>query len=421
MIDINLVRTQPELVLQALSSRGLNSDLLAKVKEIDTNRKNVLLQVEEKRAAQNKISRDIKGKPNPEQIQAASEIKEVLKQLESQLKFVDDELNQALEAIPNIPAPDVPIGKDDSANIVIKTVGKIKDFDFTPKDHVELGKICDILDIEKSAQISGSRFGFYKNEAAVLELTVMWYVFTKLAKKGFHAMVPPYMIKHDTEWRMGYVSNKNLAGTYYYLPEDDLKFISSSEHSVGPYHMEEILALKDLPLKYVNFSPCFRREAGTYGKDMKGMLRVHCFNKVEMIVFTPPDFAISDAMCLEMLGNEEEILQEFGLSYQIIQVCTGDMPFPNRRQYDINTYFPGQNAYRETSSCSNCSDYQTRRLNTRAKTNEGLKYVHLLNATAVVDRVVLAILENHQQKDGSILMPKVLQPLLGFDIIKPKL
>ncbi len=421
MIDLNLVRTQPELVAKALASRSLDTSLLEKVKEIDTNRKNILLQVEEKRAAQNKISRDIKGKPLPEQIQQASEIKEVLKQLESQLKFVDEELKEALEGIPNLPATDVPVGRDDSANVVIKTVGTPRDFGFKPKDHVELGKICDIIDIDKSAQISGSRFGFYKNEAAILEMTVMWYVFTKLAKKGFHAMIPPYMIKHDTEWRMGYVSNKNLAGTYYYMPEDDLKFISSSEHSVGPYHMEEILALKDLPLKYVNFSPCFRREAGTYGKDMKGMLRLHCFNKVEMIVFCPPDFAISDAMCLEMLSNEEEMLQDFKLPYQVLQVCTGDMPFPNRRQYDINTYFPGQGAYRETSSCSNCSDYQTRRLNTRVKTSMGLEFVHLLNATGITDRVVLAILENNQQKDGSILMPKVLQPLLGFDIIKPKL
>ena len=208
---------------------------------------------------------------------------------------------------------------------------------------------------------------------------------------------------------------------YYSIPEDDLIFISSSEHAVVPYHMDEILDAKSFPIKYVNFSPCFRREAGTYGKDMKGMLRVHFFNKVEMNVFTLPDYKISDAMCLEMLANEEELMQELEIPYQIVKACTGDLPQPNRRMYDINSWFPGQNAYRETQSCSNCGDYQARRLNTKVKLDGKNELVHILNATLVTDRAVLAIIENHQQADGSIKIPKVLIPFTNFEVINPKI
>lgn len=420
MLDKNFIVANPDVVKTALTNRGKDPVLVDKVVEVDLGRKNILLQVEEQRAAQNKISRDLKGKPTPEQLEVATGLKETLKKLEEQLKFTQAELDAVMEEIPNLPADDVPVGKDDNDNVVIKTVGQPPQFKFKPKDHIELGKLCDIIDTEKAAKLSGSRFGYYKNEGAVLEFTVMYYVFSKLSRLGFKAMVPPYMIKGSTEWKMGYVSNKNLEGAHYYLKEDDLDFITSSEHSVGPYHADETLDLKNLPIKYVNFSPCFRREAGTYGKDMKGMFRLHCFNKVEMIAITQPDFAISDAMCDELLAREEEILQEFELPYQVVKCCTGDLPHPNRRMYDINTWFPGQDTYRETSSCSNCSDYQARRLNTKVKIGGESKLVHMLNATAVVDRVVLAIIENHQQEDGSILMPKVLQPLLGFDKINPR-
>ena len=284
-----------------------------------------------------------------------------------------------------------------------------------------MGEKLDIIDIKKAAQISGSRFGYFKGQGAVLEMAVMFYAFQKLIKKAFVGMIPPAMIKSDTEWKCGYASNKNLMNAYYSIPEDDLIFISSSEHSVVPYHMDEILDAKSFPLKYVNFSPCFRREAGTYGKDMKGMLRVHFFNKVEMNIFTLPDYKISDAMCLEMLANEEELMQEFEIPYQVVKACTGDLPQPNRRMYDVNSWFPGQNAYRETQSCSNCGDYQARRLNTKVKIDGKNEFVHILNATLVTDRAVLAIIENHQQADGSIKIPKVLIPYTNFDVIKPKI
>jgi len=227
-------------------------------------------------------------------------------------------------------------------------------------------------------------------------------------------MIPPAMVKGDVEWKMGYTDNKDLDNTYYHFKKDDLVFISSSEHSVIPYHLNETLDPKKLPLRYVNYSPCFRREAGTYGKDTRGIFRLHYFNKVEMNVFTLPDEKISDQTCLDLLSLQEEIMQDLKLPYQIVHCCTGDLPWPNRRMYDLNAWFPGQDRYRETHSCSNCTDYQTRRLNIKTRLGGKTALVHALNATAVADRTLIAIIENYQQKNGSIKIPKILQPLLGF-------
>ena len=418
MLDLNFVRNNSDLVKKALENRQKDTTLLDRVLTADKDYRDLLGQVEKLRAEQNTITKGIKGKPTDEQISAAKIIKDQLKKIEEDLSPKLQTLNSILEEMPNIPAKDVPVGKDDSQNIVLKTVGALPKFDFQPLDHADLGEKLNILDIKKAAELSGSRFGYFKNQAAVLEMAVMFYAFKKLIDKGWHGMIPPAMVKSQTEWGCGYTSNKNLFNAGYSSPEDDLIFISSSEHAVVPYHSNEILSLDQLPIKYVNFSPCFRREAGTYGKDMRGMLRVHFFNKVEMNVFTVPDLKISDAMCEEMLQIEEELLNDFEIPYQVMKTCTGDLPQPNYRMYDINSWFPGQNAYRETSSCSNCTDYQSRRLNTKVKIDGKNEFVHILNATVVTDRAVLALIENHQQKDGSILIPKALQPLTGFDIIK---
>lgn len=419
MIDINFLRQSPDTIRTALKNRQKDPNIVDKILEIDKKYRIILSDVEKFRAEQNSLTRQFKGKPTEEQLKTATSIKEKLKTVELELKEIEEKQNLILEEIPNIPADDVPVGKDDSENVVFKTVGDIPKFDFQPLDHVDLGQNLDIIDVKKAGQLSGSRFGFFKNQGAVLEMAIMFYAFQKLVKKGFKGMIPPAMVKSNTEWKCGYASNKNLFNAYYSAPEDDLIFISSSEHAVVPYHMDEILDANELPLKYVNFSPCFRREAGTYGKDTRGMLRVHFFNKVEMNIFTLPDYKISDAMCLEMLANEEELMQELNIPYQVVKACTGDLPQPNRRMYDTNAWFPGQNAYRETHSCSNCGDYQSRRLNTKVKINGKNELVHILNATMATDRIVLALIENHQQADGSITIPKVLQNLTGFDLIKP--
>lgn len=421
MLDINFIRDNQNLVRQkCLVDKQKDLSLLDKVLKADEKHRKVLRQVEDLRAVQNKLNKEIKGKPTGEQLKEGKKIKNQLRKLEAEFVDSGKGLKELLEEIPNVPAGNVPIGKDDTENIVVETVGKPTKFSFQPLDHEELGKRLDIIDKEKAGQLSGSRFGYYKNEAAVLEMAIMFYVLKKLVAKGFKAMIPPPMIKSKTEWGCGYTSNKNLLNAYYSLPEDDLVFISSSEHAVVPYHSNEILDQKLLPVKYVNFSPCFRREAGTYGKDMNGMLRLHFFNKVEMNVFTIPDMKVSDAMCLKMLSYEREVLDDFGLPYQVVNCCTGDLPQPNRRMYDLNVWFPGQNQYRETGSCSNCTDYQARRLNTKVRFNGKNEYVHILNGTAVSDRPLLAILENYQQQDGSVKVPKVLWPLTGFKEISAK-
>ncbi len=417
MIDINLLRDQPDLVKTALKNRQKDSTLVDQVLSADQKYRQILSQIETLRAEQNQLSSRIKGQPDPLILAQAQKLKEKQKQLQPKLDETAQRLTDLLELIPNLPSDDTPVGIDDSNNQVIKTVGELPKFDFTPLDHIDLGQNLDILDVKHAAKVSGSRFGYFKNQAAVLEMAVMFYAFQKLVKKGWRAMIPPAMIKKNSEAKMGYTSNKNLDNAYYSIPEDDLIFISSSEHSVVPYHMDEIIDPNLLPLKYVNFSPCFRRESGTYGKDTRGLFRVHFFNKVEMNVFCLPDTNLSDQLCQEMLANEEELMQELGLPYQIVAACTGDLPQPNRRMFDINCWFPGQKAYRETQSCSNCTDYQARRLNIKTKINGKNQFVHILNATLITDRAVLAIIENFQQKDGSIKIPLCLQLLTGFNLI----
>ena len=421
MIDINFLRDHPDIVKQALENRQQDVSLLEKILSFDKVYRQCLIESESLRAKQNQLSKSIQGKPTTTQIDQGKELKEQLKILDEKLKKSETDLYSVLEEIPNIPSDDTPVGADENDNVVIKTVGTKPVFDFKPLDHIDLGEKLDILDVKKAAQLSGSRFGYFKNEGAVLEMAIMFYAFNKLIAKGFSGMVPPAMIRSKTEWACGYTSNKNLFNAAYSNQEDDLIFISSSEHSVVPYHSNEILPENIFPIKYVNFSPCFRRESGTYGKDNRGMFRVHFFNKVEMNIFTLPDYKISDAMCLEMLAIEEEILQSFGLNYQVVKACTGDLPQPNRRMYDTNTWFPGQDRYRETHSCSNCGDYQARRLNTKVKIDGKNEFVHILNATVITDRAVLAIIENFQSKDGSINIPEVLWPFTGFKVISPKL
>jgi seryl-tRNA synthetase len=421
MLDINLIRNNPDLVRNALINRQKDVALLDNVILADKSYLNSLQEAEKLRSEQNSVSKTIKGKPTEEQLSSATAIKNKLKVAEVELASWQKKRDDILEEIPNIPSDDTPVGKDDSENVVWKTFGEKPVFDFQPLDHQDIGQNLNILDKEKAGRVSGSRFGYYKNQGAILEMAVMFYAMKKLSTMGFGAMLPPLMVKSSSEWGCGYASNKNLFNAYYSVPDDDLIFISSSEHSVVPYHSNEILESSKLPIKYVNFTSCFRRESGTYGKDMKGMLRVHHFNKVEMNVFTVPDYSVSDAMCLEMLSIEESILQDFGLHYQIVKACTGDLPQPNRRMYDINTWFPGLNQYKETGSCSNCGDYQARRLNTKVKIEGKSEYVHILNSTVVSDRPFLAILENFQTKEGSVKIPEVLWPLTGFKEINPTL
>lgn len=411
MLDINFIRENPQKVKDGVKHRGLDSSLVDRVLKVDETRRQLIVEIEKWRSERNKLGKD--------DIKEGKKIKEMLQRLEPDLKAVEEELKNLLYDIPNSPAEDVPVGKDETENVETKKWGNPTKLDFKPKDNLNIGETLKIIDVKRAAKVSGSRFGYFRGAGALLEFSLMWYVFEKLAKKGFIPTIPPVITKKEIEEAMGYSEHGGWEQTYLF-EKDNVVFVSSSEHSVIPMHKDEVFSEKQLPLRYVNFSTCFRREAGTYGKDTRGVFRVHQFNKVEMNVFAPPDFEVSDKECLFLLSIQEEIVRDLKIPYRVMNCCTGDIPLPNRRMYDLQSWFPGQGMYRETHSCSNCSDYQTRRLNIKVKTKEGNKFVHALNATAVADRLLLAILENYQQKDGSVLIPSVLQKYTGLKKITPE-
>ena len=416
MLDLNFVKENKKEVREITHKRGYDPKIVDRVLKIDETRRQLIGEVERWRRAKNKLDEEIGEKPNKEQVERGQKIKGVLQKLEPDLRALQGELVMVLNQLPNLPADDVPEGKDESENVEVKKVGKPKKFSFKPKDHLELGETLDIIDVKRAAKVSGSRFGYFKGKGALLEMALMWWVFRKLAKKGFAPLIPPAIVKKEIEAGLGYVEHGGWDETYLF-EKDRVVFTASSEHAVIPIHSGEILDQAELPVKYVNFSTCFRREAGSYGKDTRGLFRSHQFNKVEMNVYTQPDSKVSDKECLGLLKLQQEIVKELGLPYRLVHCCLGDLPFPNRRMYDLEIWFPGQKRYRETHSCSNCADFQTRRLNIKVKTSEGNRYVHALNATAITDRAVLAILENFQQQNGSVKVPGVLQKYTGFNKI----
>jgi seryl-tRNA synthetase len=323
--------------------------------------------------------------------------------------------------LPNIPFDDVPIGKDDSENVVLRKVGKIPLFTFPTKEHFVLGEALDIIDIERASKMAGSRFYFFKNEAAILQMALMNFVFTKLIKKGFVPVIPPVMIKPEMAAALGYIENPtDQTGDEeaYYLERDKLYLTATSEQSLGAMHQGETFNQKELPKKYVAFSTCFRRESGSYGKDTKGIFRVHQFDKIEMFIYCKPED--SQIQHQQLLAIEEELMKALKIPYQVINICTGDLGKPAARKYDIEAWMPGQQRYRETHSTSNCTDFQARGLEIKYKDNHNeSKFAHTLNGTAfALGRIIVAILENYQQKDGSVKIPKVLQKYTGFKVIK---
>jgi len=411
MLDINFIRENKDLVKKGTKDKGYDPKLVDQFLVVDKKRRDLIGKTETLRAERNKLGKD--------DVEKGRKIKEDLKKLEPELSKIETELKELLYQIPNLSAKDVPVGKDESENVEIKKWGEPRRFDFKVKDHLELGESLDVIDVKRAAKVSGSRFAYFKNELALLELALVDLGMKTLIEKGFIPMIPPVINKKEIERGLGYAEHGGWDQMYLF-EKDKVNFISSSEHTIIPFHSDEVLEEKQMPLRYVGFSTCFRREAGTYGKDTRGIFRVHQFNKVEMDVLTLPDVKISDKECLYLLSIQEELMKKLELPYRIVHSCTGDLPFPNRRMYDLEAWIPSQNRYRETHSCSNCTDFQTRRLNIKVRTKEGLKYAHALNATVLSDRPLIAILENYQQKDGSVEIPKVLQKYTGFKKITPK-
>lgn len=414
MLDIKFIRENSQKVQDGAYKKGVQIDI-SRFLFLEERKRNLLREIENDRAAQNKMSKE---KIDGLTIEKARILKAKIKQLQEEFDEIGKELQGILEKIPNLPFDDVPVGKDEADNVPLKKVGKIPKFDFQPKEHWEIGKALDIIDTERAGKLAGTRFYYLKREAALLELALINLAFKNLVKKGFIPVIPPVMINPKMAWAMGYLQQTNDEEAYF-LPQDNLYLTATSEQSLGAMHAGEILAEKNLPLRYVGFSTCFRREAGSYGKDTKGILRSHQFDKIEMFVFTKPEDSAAEHRFL--LACEEELMQSLKIPYQVVHICTGDLGMPAARKYDIETWMPGQNKYRETHSCSNCTDFQARRLNVRFRDKTGnLRFVHTLNGTAFSMRPLIAILENFQKKDGTITVPKVLYQYLSFRKIPSK-
>lgn len=406
MIDIKLLRENPEKVKKACQDKRVAVDI-DKILELDKKKRELIQQVENLKAEKNKLT--------AKDIEKGRELKEKIKQLEPELENLGKEFNELFIKIPNLSLDDVLIGKDESENKVLREVGKKPNFKFKPKDYMELTEKLDIIDVKRAAKVSGSRFGYLKGGAALLEFGLIQLAFDVLKKEKFVPIIPPVIIKPEMMKAMGYVERGG--DEIYYIPRDDMYLIGTSEQSVGPMHSGEVFDEKDLPKRYVSFSTCLRREAGSYGKDTKGILRVHQFDKIEMFVFCKPEDSAKEHKLI--LSMEEKLMQELKIPYRVINICTGDLGDPAAAKYDIEAWMPGQNEYRETHSTSNCTDFQARRLNIRYKTKNGLEFVHTLNGTAfAIGRTLIAIIENYQQKDGNIKVPKILKKYIKIKDIK---
>lgn len=403
MLDIKYIREHPEEVQKGVTAKKVKVDIY-EILKLDSARRELQVRVDELRQLQKSFTAGDR--------EQAKVNKEALKSKEEELTSIGKQLESVLMQLPNLPKADVKVGESEADNEIIKTVGKVPKFKFQAKDYLELARQHDLIDMERAAKISGSRFGYLKNEAVLLEFALVQYGLEVTRKHGFTPVVPPVLISEQAMQAMGYLEHGGEDETYHLL-KDKLYLVGTSEQSVGPMYMNETLNLKDLPKKYVSFSTSFRSEAGSYGKDTKGILRVHQFDKLEMVVFTSPQE--SDAEHEKLLAIEEELMQGLKLPYQVIKMCTADLGDPAARKYDIETWIPSEGRYRETHSCSTTTDFQTRRLNSRYKTAEGKhEFLHLLNGTVfAIGRTIIAILENYQQADGTIEIPKVLRPYMG--------
>lgn len=379
---------------------------MSSIEEIKIKRNQLIQEVQKLNEERNKIAKE-------RDVEKGRQIKEQLKVKETELKQVEEQYNETLNSLPNTPLDTVPKG-DASHNKILRQEGKPTKFDFKVKDHLELGETLDIIDMKRAAKVSGARFAYYKNEGALLEWALLQYAIQTLVKEGFTPIIPPVLIKNEITQGLGY-----WQGSEDYFKTDDYYLIGTGEHAVVPMHKDEILDEKNLPKRYAAFSSCFRREAGSYGKDTRGIFRMHQFDKVEMVVFCKPEDDEKERKNLLRLA--ERFLKELELPYQVVQLASGDLSFPAAETIDLETWIPSQEKYRETHSVSTTTDFQARRLNIKYRSGDKKEFVHILNGTAIpMSRIPLAILENHQQKDGSIFIPKALRPYTGFDEISVK-
>lgn len=410
MLDIKFIRENPQKIQDAAKAKGVEIDI-NHLLEIDERQRELSQVVQVLREERNKFAKE-------RDIEKGKELKVRLEKEEAALRAVEEELQTWLKKIPNPAKDDVKNGKDESENDVIRTFKEPTKFSFTPKDHLTLGEALGIIDMERAAKVSGARFTYLKGDGALLEFALLQFAMETVIKEGFIPVIPPVLIKREVMAGLGYMENGGEEDMFK-LADNDLFLVGTAEQSLVPQHMNETLQKSELPKRYVGFSPSFRREAGAYGKDTKGILRLHQFNKVEMVSFVAE--GEDDKEHEYLLSLEEKLFQALDIPYQVIKMCTGDLGFPAARKYDIEAWMPGQNKYREVTSVSTVTDFQSRRLQMKYQDGEERKYLSVLNGTAfAMSRTPIAILENYQQEDGSVIIPEVLRKYMGKDRITPR-
>jgi seryl-tRNA synthetase len=417
MLDINFIRNNPDKVKQAIALKHENAASIDQILEVDAQRRSMIHACEQLKSKRNEKSKEVselkkKGQDASQIIEETKKIGDDIKSFEEKQKELDTQITNLMLRIPNIPAADVPIGKDEKDNVVVKAWGQRKTFDFTPLPHWELGSILNILDLERASKISGSGFILLKGLGAKLERALFSFMLdVHTGEHGYTELFPPFLVTRTTMTGTGQLPK--LEEDMYRTAADDLFLVPTAEVPVTNIHRDEILSYKDLPIYYTAYTPCFRREAGSYGKDTRGIIRVHQFNKVELVKLVKPETSYNELESL--LGNAERILQLLGLEYRVAKLSTGDMSFAAAKCYDIEVWAPGVGKFLEVSSCSNFEDFQARRINIRFRDEDGkLRFVHTLNGSGLaLPRTVIALLETYQQKDGSVIIPNVLQPYMG--------
>jgi seryl-tRNA synthetase len=420
MLDIKLIRENPELVKNNLEKRGnpetaqMLGDLIAVDKEWRFN----LTKLNELRHQRKQITIEIAklkkaGKEAANEVERAQDIDEKITHIEKQVTQQEQKTHDYLMRLPNLLDASVPLGKDSNDNVQVKTWGTIPKFNFPVKNHIDLALELDQIDMERAGKVSGARFFYLKNQVAQLDMALMSFAIEELTKKGYTPIIPPYLMKREAY--EGVTALGDFADVLYKVENEDLYLIATSEHPMAAMYMNEVLKEQDMPLKLAGISTCFRKEAGAHGKDTRGIFRTHQFNKIEQFIFCKPEE--SAKLHEELLQNGEELLQKLELPYQVVNVCTGDIGTVAAKKYDIEAWMPAQNGYREVVSCSNCTDYQGRRLGIRYREKEGAPpkgFVHTLNSTAVATgRTIVAILENNQQENGTINIPSALRKYMG--------
>lgn len=417
MLDIKFVRTNPELVKEALAKRSVDISL-DEFLQLDEERRKHLFQVEQLKNRRNVVSEEIgrlkrAGEPAEEMVLEMRQVSQSIKELDDKVRSIEEQLHNILLSIPNIPHPSVPVGKDENDNVEVRRWGKPKEFSFTPKAHWELAEQLDIVDFERGGKVSGARFSFFKGMGARLERALINFMMDlHSTEHGYTEVLPPYIVNDQSMIGTGQLPK--FAEDMFKLENTNYYLIPTAEVPVTNLYRDEILSGDQLPIYHVSYSGCFRAEAGAAGRDTRGLIRQHQFDKVELVKFANPDNSYEELE--KLLQNAEQVLQLLGLPYRVVNLCTGDIGFSAAKTYDIEVWLPSYNCYREISSCSNFEDFQARRANIKFRRQPKAKaeYVHTLNGSGLaVGRTFAAILENYQEEDGSISIPPVLQPYMG--------